>query len=202
MTARLDHLVVAARTLQDGVAWAEGRLGATLSPGGEHEVFGTHNALLSLGEDAYLEVIAVNPAAPPPARPRWFGLGTPEMRDRLEGGPALIHWIARVENLQPAPDVLELSRGDYRWRLTVPADGSLPMYGVSPSLISWLTPTPAARLPGAGVRLVTLQLGTAYPDRLRARLDALNFEGDVEVYEAPQAELQAVLETPRGLITL
>ncbi|THF86256.1 VOC family protein [Deinococcus sp. KSM4-11] len=202
MTAHLDHLVIAARTLDEGRAWLEGRLGVSMQPGGTHDTFGTHNAVLSLGPDAYLEVVAVNPDAPTPPRPRWFALDTQEMRERLEVGPALIHWVASVEGLTPSNDVLELARGENRWRLTVAADGSLPMYGVAPSLIHWLTPPPPTRLEDAGVRLVKLQLGTSHPDRLRARLDALQFQGEVEVYEAPQAELRAVLQTPGGIVTL
>ncbi|MPY66763.1 VOC family protein [Deinococcus sp. SDU3-2] len=202
-----DHLVVAARTLEEGRAWLEGRLGVPTQPGGEHALFGTHNALLSLGPDLYLEVIAVNPAAPAPTRPRWFGLDTPDLRERLEDGPVLIHWVARVPDLPGVHlsqhgEALELSRGENRWTLTVPPDGSLPGGGVVPSLIEWHTPPPSTRLPDAGVRLLTLRLGTPDPDALRARLDALPLAGDVEVYEAPQPELSAMLETPEGMVTL
>ncbi|MDB5044835.1 MAG: glyoxalase [Deinococcus sp.] len=200
--AALDHLVIAARTLAEGQAWLEGRLGVPLSPGGEHQQFGTHNALLSLGPDAYLEVIAINPHAPVPSRPRWFGLDTPELRERLEDGPVLIHWVASVPALPPSPEVLELSRGENRWALTVPESGSLPGGGVQPSLIVWHTPPPPTRLPDAGVRLASLRLGTPDPDRLRTWLNALNFAGEVEVYEASQPELGAMLETPHGLVTL
>ena len=199
--AHLDHLVVAARTLEEGAAWLEGRLDAALQPGGEHPAFGTHNRLLSLGA-AYLEVIAINPAAPTPPRPRWFGLDTPQMRERLAGGPALIHWVAAVPELPERPDVLSVSRGENRWRLTVPETGELPGGGVAPSLIVWDTPAPPTRLPDAGVRLLKLRLGTSDPDALREQLDALNFVGEVEVYEAPQLELSAQLETPHGLVTL
>lgn len=202
MSAQLDHLVVAARTLGEGRVWLEGRLGVSMQPGGEHPTYGTHNALLSLGPDAYLEVIAVNPAAPVPTTARWFALDSAEMQERLEAGPALIHWVVGVEGLSAGPEVLELARGDYRWRLTVPAGGTLPMYGVAPSLIHWLTPSPAGRLRDVGVRLIRLQLGTAHPDRLRARLETLQFGGEVEVYEAPRAELRAVLQTPEGRIIL
>ena len=202
MGARLDHLVVAARTLEEGRDWLEGRLGLALHPGGEHAAFGTHNALLSLGPGAYLEVIAVNPAAPVPARPRWFALDTPEMGERLEAGPALIHWVAAVDRLGEEEGVLALSRGENRWTLTVPPDGSLPGGGVVPSLIEWHTPPPPTRLPDAGVRLLTLRLGTPDPNALRARLDALPLAGDVEVHEAPQPELSAMLETPEGMVTL
>ena len=89
----LDHLVVAARTLGEGAAWLEARLGVSLQPGGRHAHFGTHNRLLGLG-DCYLEVIAVDPDAPPPPSPRWFELDTL----RLDT-PRLIHWIVGVPDL-------------------------------------------------------------------------------------------------------
>lgn len=199
--ARLDHLVVAARTLDEGRAWLEGRLNVPLDPGGEHETFGTHNLLLSLGI-AYLEVIAVNPAAPSPARPRWFALDTPGMQARLADGPALIHWVAALPAPPASPDALALSRGEARWTLTVPADGHLPMDGVAPSLIHWTTDPPTRRLPDRGVRLDHLHLLTPRPDALRRQLDALHFEGEVEVREAPQTELRARLLTPHGPVDL
>lgn len=202
MPATLDHLVIAARTLQEGRAWLEGRLDVPMQDGGKHGTFGTHNALLSLGPNGYLEVIATNPDAPAPSRPRWFGLDTPELRERLEGGPALIHWVAAVTALEPGPQVLELARDENRWALTVPEDGGLPMGGVAPSRIVWHTPPPPERLTDVGVRLGRLRLGTPTPDALRAVLDRLNFMGEVEVHEAPQPELHAVLETPGGLVTL
>jgi hypothetical protein len=59
----LDHLVVAARTLEEGAAWVTGRLGVSMAPGGKHALMGTHNRLLSLGARAYLEVIAIDPDA-------------------------------------------------------------------------------------------------------------------------------------------
>lgn len=200
--AALDHLVIAARTLEEGQAWLEGRLGAALQPGGQHALFGTHNRLLSLGPQAYLEVIAVDPQAPAPPRPRWFGLDTPEMKARLEAGPALIHWVARVPGPLEGPDALELSRGENRWTLTVPPDEALPLGGVAPSLIAWHTPAPPTRLPDSGVRLVSLHLGLPQPDALRDLLRDLNFAGPVEVYEAPQPELRAMLETESGLVEL
>ncbi len=202
MNSAVDHLVVAARTLEEGRAWLEGRLNVPLQPGGEHALFGTHNLLLSLGPACYLEVIAVNPAAPPPTRPRWFGLDTPEMARRLQGGPALIHWVARVPAPLQEPHALELSRGENRWALTVPPDGHLPLGGVWPSLIAWHTPPPPTRLPDAGVRLDTLHLGTPQPERLRAELERIGFVGEAEVYEAPQAELRVVLGVGGAVVEL
>ena len=67
----VDHLVVAAPSLEAGVAWCEATLGVTPGPGGRHPQFGTHNRLLKIASEAYpqayLEIIAIDPQAAPPA---------------------------------------------------------------------------------------------------------------------------------------
>ena len=110
--SRVDHLVVAAPTLDQGVAWCEQTLGLTPGPGGRHALYGTHNRLLRLDSNtpqdppAYLEIIAIDPEATPtraaPAR-RWFDLDDPGLRQRLaDHGPQLVHWVARVPDLDAA----------------------------------------------------------------------------------------------------
>jgi hypothetical protein len=44
----VDHLVIAAASLEEGVAWCEATLGVTPGPGGEHPLMGTHNRLLRI----------------------------------------------------------------------------------------------------------------------------------------------------------
>jgi hypothetical protein len=176
--AVIDHLVIAARDLESGALWLEDRLGVPLTPGGVHAVMGTHNRLLQLagGERLYLEVIAIDPAAPPPGRPRWFGLDDPALQARLAERPHLIHWVARSDDLvreaTPAHgEILTMQRGDFRWRITVPAAGHLPDGGRQPTLIQWDVPFhPAERLPASGCTL--LALDTPASERLVATLDS------------------------------
>jgi len=149
----LDHLVVAAAGLEEGALWVEERLGVGLEAGGRHAAFGAHNRLLSLGPDCYLEVIAVDPDAPPPHRPRWFELDTAPMRERLADGPALVHWVVRVDSVDEITDPLELSRGDNRWVIGVPPDGRMPLGGLAPSRILWRTPPPSTLLPDKEIRM-------------------------------------------------
>lgn len=160
MKRELDHLVVAARTLDEGCAWVEAHLGAAPVPGGKHPVMGTHNRLLFIGPGKFLEVIAIDPGAPPAARPRWFDLDDAAMRAALARSPALVHWVERTDDLDAAlreypeaVEVLSLARGDYRWRIGVRADGRRPGEGALPTLIQWEGRHPADALPDSGVRL-------------------------------------------------
>lgn len=163
MKRELDHLMVAARTLEEGAAWVEAALGVKTLPGGKHPLMGTHNRVLSIGRGRYLEVIAIDPDAVPPGRARWFGLDDPAIRARLERGPVLLHWAERTDDLDAAlrdyperVEVLEATRGDLAWRITVPHDGHLPCAGACPTLIQWSGPHPTERMPPSGCELVDL----------------------------------------------
>ena len=65
--ARVDHPVVMAASLDEGVAWCEATLGVTPGPGGEHPLMGTHNRLLRIATVDYppacLELIAIDSIA-------------------------------------------------------------------------------------------------------------------------------------------
>ena len=83
MNAIIDHLVIAADSLEQGSAWCLATLGVKPSGGGKHPLMGTHNRVMAISSesfpDCYLEVIAIDPDAPAPGWPRWFGLDEPEV---------------------------------------------------------------------------------------------------------------------------
>ena len=96
----LDHLIIAAATLEQGCDYVASGLGVRPQPGGKHVAMGTHNALLRLGPRTYLEVIAIDPAGVAPARPRWFDLDDVRMRAALAEGPRLVHFVARTDDIE------------------------------------------------------------------------------------------------------
>ena len=197
-----DHIAVSAATLEAGVAWVEQALGVTMAGGGQHALMATHNRLLGLG-DLYLEVIAIDRQANPPAQPRWFDL------DRFAGPPRLTNWVCRSDEIDaelataPAGSglPLTLSRGDYRWKMAVPADGILPFDGAYPALIQWLTPLhPTQALPDTGVRLKTLTIRHPEPEPLRAALRLT--DPRIEITQGAAKSLSATFQTPNGERTL
>ncbi len=210
----LDHLIVAAADLDSGTRWLEERLGVALAPGGKHAAMGTHNRLLRLGEMLYLEVIAIDPGAPTPSRPRWFGLDVPTMQARLAESPQLIHWVARSNDIDvdasragfAADEILSMVRGDYRWRITVPRDGHLAGDGLLPSLIQWDVPRhPAQTLPDSGCRLMKLEAYTTRAAELHTALATLDLSAAIDIQRiqaGEAAEWLAYIKTPRGLVEL
>ncbi len=216
MSVFVDHLVVAAATLAQGVAWCEATLGVTPGPGGKHGLMGTHNRLLKIATsafpEAYLEIIAIDPDAPPPGRVRWFDLDNAELQRSLRTAPRLIHWVARSTMLdmhrwglinvgiQPGEPVAasrDTPAGLLSWEILVREDGALNCGGALPTLIQWKGLHPAAHLADSGLSLMSLTVqgvGERARDVLRAR--------GVQVLAAPGAALTATLATPIGELTL
>lgn len=167
----IDHLVVGAASLDEGVAWCERVLGVTPLPGGKHALMGTHNRLLNISgpgyERCYLEIIAIDPEAPgPQGRARWFDLDKPELQQALrDKGPGLIHWVARVANLDAAladwqsegidvGEAVEASRDALRWRIALRQDGLRLARDSLPVPIEWGDAHPTDTMPDSGVRLL------------------------------------------------
>ena len=93
MKLKPDHIIYAVPDLETGMDTIEALLGERPIFGGQHLGKGSHNALLSLGEDVYLEVIASDPTQPEPAAARSFGL------DRLTEAQ-LATWAARTTDIE------------------------------------------------------------------------------------------------------
>jgi hypothetical protein len=210
----LDHLVVACRSLDAGRVWCEATLGVAPQPGGRHALMGTHNLLLSLSSErylnAYLELIAIDPEAPAPAQPRWFDLDDASLQAAIATTPRLVHWVARSDDVEATVAALRAidadpgrivaaermtPRGLLRWRITLPGAGRRPSAGAMPLWIQWASEHPAHSLPASGVAIESLEVG-GIANELAARLGSLVRRAD------SSSPLTAVLAGRRGRVTL
>ncbi len=194
---QFDHLVVAGETLAEAVDHVETTLGISMQPGGQHVRYGTHNALLGLGDGIYLEAIAIDPSATPQSLPRWFGL------DHFSGKPRLLTWAARVPDLPAALKqhplagaCVAMQRGDLRWRMAVAPDGRLALGGAFPSLLQWQThPIPGDRLTASGCQLKRLEVRAAVDASAIPQVDA---RPEIHIETACDVMLRAIFQTPSG----
>jgi len=225
--SQLDHLVVMAATLEEGVQWCEDTLGVTPAAGGRHAFMGTHNSLLRTSSDAfaasYLEIIAIDPEGAPPSAPfdrRWFDMDAAWLRASVaQLGPQLIHWVARVPDIATSTEALHVldlpagepqaasrqtPRGLLEWQIGLRRDGLRLLDGCLPTLIRWGAIHPEASMQDQGVQLLGLELQHPQANALRAALLALNLPVDapIQVQSGAQPVLAAHLQTPKGLVTL
>ena len=221
--AQLDHLVIAATSLDAGVQWCERTLGVTPGPGGQHPLMGTHNRLLSLVSPdfptAYLEIIAIDSEADPAMKTRasrWFDMDFGDLQQSLAThGPRLIHAVVNTPSAAAGVQALaalgldrgpliEASRmtptGLLAWKITVRDDGQRLLQGTLPTLIEWTGPHPTRAMPTSGVTLQSLRASHPQAALLAQAHHAIGFTQ--MALTAGAANLVATLHTPRGPVTL
>lgn len=219
MSTEIDHIVVVADSLDQGAAWCEATLGVVPGSGGKHAFMGTHNRLLNLSSPAfpacYLEIIAIDPDAVAPTRPRWFGMDAPGLRAQVRNAPRLVHFVARsnaIDDLhtalaavgQDAGQIVAAERqtpqGLLTWRLALQVDGNFAARGALPTLIAWRGVHPTDAMPASPVGLAAVHLaGLA-----EAAQQAMDLRGvQCEPHRGTaQAMLRLTLNTPLGPVTL
>jgi hypothetical protein len=230
MHTQIDHLVIVAQSLEQGVQWCEATLGITPGPGGEHTLYGTHNRLFKVASPAnpmaYVEIIAIDPAAVRPKRAcptRWFDMDDPALQKAVAKEPRLVHFVVNTPDIRAARMAIRMqgidrgpaisasrrtNRGTLNWQISVRADGQRLFDGCMPSLIQWGKPEatdplklhPRNTLTRSGVTLQSLEVIHPSAAKLQAAYDAIELNR-VTVTEGP-ACLKATLQTPKGLIVL
>ena len=212
--AVLDHLVVAAHTLDQGTEYVQARLGVSPAGGGKHAVLGTHNRVLKLGRDRYLEVIAVDPEGHPPHFPRWFNLDDPDLQARLKICPRLITWVVRTDSIGPLAEeiygqrvtVRPMQRDTLFWRFAFTVDGSLPGDGLIPYLIQWDSQIhPTENMRDSGCTLVGLDGVHTEPATIQRVITSLSLEQTIAIHPVSKQQppgLSARIRTPNGVVVL
>jgi hypothetical protein len=201
----LDHIILGCTDLDAGIELVFRHLGVRAIPGGVHPGAGTKNALLSLGERRYLEIMAPDPAQPDAPDPRNVRtlkgpalVGWAEHRDHLDEFAGALH-AAGVEYTGPVPGSRKRPDGSVlNWR-------SLPLkedeHGVLPFFIEWGASAvhPSMDSP-KGCSIDGLEITTPDPAALGALSKTL--ELDVVIGRSKAPRLTAHLRGPAGSLLL
>ncbi|HEY2823837.1 MAG TPA: VOC family protein [Candidatus Acidoferrum sp.] len=203
----LDHILVGSPDLDAGIKFVEERTGVRAAFGGVHPGAGTRNALLSLGKNRYLEIIAPDPKQPASA----------DVRDlrKLEE-PVLIGWAQHpgdieafaqrlksegVEVIGPKPGSRKRPDGRVlNWKTLALKDDA---GGLFPFFIEWSAGTihPSVDAPQG----CTLELFEAIATEqtlvpLRHRAGQLNL--DLKLTSGRTPHLHAIVAGPKGLLEI
>lgn len=209
---KLDHVALIAPSLEAGAAYVKETLGIDMPYGGKHPQMGTHNLLLRLGTDVFLEVIAVDPEADPPNRPRWFGLDDrATVQSEWDAGRRLRGWVTRTDDLagvltQHADKFgrqERVSRGDRQWLFAVKEDGSLPCGGAAPCLMDWgPRGNPASSMPDHGMSLKSFEVQHPDVPWVEKLYKEIGIIDPPKVVWGKCLRYSAVIETSAGLATI
>ena len=206
----LDHILLGCSDLDNGVAFVEQHTGVRPAIGGVHPGRGTRNALLSLGELHYLEVIA------PDAAQAGSKISRESLVNELRTltAPRIVDWAVHTNDINAVADRLRKAgvafggptpgsrkRPDGKvlhWQtlnLEDDHDGLLPFF------IQWGADSvhPSVDAP-SGCRLESFAVGEPSGTGLAAMFRKLGIEVDVERYE--HANIFALIIGPRGRLDL
>ena len=199
----LDHILLGCSDLDHGIDLVEKDLGVRAAFGGVHPGRGTRNALLSLGEKHYLEIIAPDPRQPEASDFRNL---------RKLAAPRLVGWAARPGDLDqfssrlrdagivfegPQPGSRQRPDGGIlHWKtLTLKDDRD----GLLPFFIEWGSGSlhPSADAP-AGSKLLSFELAAPDVPDLRKACELL--ELDVPLERGYKPQLRARFAGPKGQV--
>ena len=206
----IDHIVIGAANLEKATKKVEGLLKTKFSTSGKHSLMATHNRLARLQKSAYMEIIAIDPSASFPKsctrKKRWFSLDSKKTKRRLSLAPQPLCWVVAVNNIEKAASncgyepgrITEMSRGNFRWRLTVPDSGELSEGGVLPVLIEWPKgKNPADVMPESNLVLKQITLSHPSPNLIEHILSAMDIAGPIKI-KLGEPAIQFTFRTPNG----
>ena len=218
MPTNIDHIVVAAQTLEQGISYIEQQFAVTVPFGGVHPLMGTHNCLMQAGENLFFEIIAINPQSMLDAQlsikqPRWFALDDPLLQTRLKQGPKLLTWVINSSDFEATKNTgiyqhttaHLITRGDLSWQFALPEDGSLLAAGLLPYILQWQGAHPAKNMQDNGCTLQSITMHHPQPEWLEQQLSLVGAQHLVSINALDKnqtAFFESKFLTPKGLVTL
>jgi Glyoxalase-like domain len=206
----LDHLLLGCNDLNRAVSFVEEHTSVRAATGGVHPGRGTRNALLSLGERRYLEIISIDPAQ---EKVPDFAMPLVNMLKSLTT-PRLVGWAAHPADIEALTKKLKASGIEFdgpRPGSRARPDGRLLKWktvnliddhsGVLPFFIEWDSgsPHPSTDAP-AGCRLEQFVIADPDPVSLQKQCDFLGL--DVNIVRGEASGLRARIASAKGSLDL
>lgn len=202
-----DHLILTTNNLLKGMDYVEELFGVRPVFAGQHLGLGTHNALLSLGNRTYFEVIAPDPKQNIDKNKLWIGIFD-------DATPRLSRWVAQTDHLNTIAEIAkeqQIPLGDIRpgsrtqtngtlisWQASFPAVENFG--GLMPFFINWGdSQHPSTSLPLAG-SLEEISATHPKPDLIKKYWRSLGIPYDIKY--GPQPKLHARIKTQNGVVKL
>ena len=203
--ALLDHIIIGCNDLDRGIDLVKENTGVRPTLGGVHPGRGTRNALLSLGERRYLEIIAPDSSQGPIVHfPQILGMTEPRLIAWAVHPPDIAATAKLLRENQIAfkgPDDGSRQRPDghvLNWKTINLADDR---HGLLPFFIEWSADSvhPSKDAP-PGCRLAYFEIMSAEPDELAATFKRIGL--DLPVQRSDKARLHALISGPKGDLKL
>jgi hypothetical protein len=201
----LDHILLGCNDLDRGIDLVKESTGVRATLGGVHPGRGTRNALISLGERRYLEIIAPDSSQGPVVHfPQIIGMTEPRLIGWAVHPPdiAAIAKLLRENQIAfTGPEDGSRQRPDggvLHWKTINLADDR---HGLLPFFIEWSADSVhPAKDASAKCTLDYFEVMSADPEELAATFKRIGL--DLPVQRSDKARLRAVISGPKGDLSL
>src|SRR5712691_4785246 len=203
--ALLDHILLGCNDLDRGIELVEEATGVRPALGGVHPGRGTRNALLSLGDRRYMEIITPDPAQSQIVH-------YPQLRSLTD--PRLIGWAVHPLDIAVVAKLLQENKVEFKgpddgsrkrpdgrvlnWKTINLADDR---HGLLPFFIEWSSDSvhPSKDAP-AKCTLDYFEILSTDPEELTSAFKRIGL--DLPVQRSDKARLHALISGPKGDIKL
>ena len=204
----IDHIVYATPHFEDTIKFFQDQIGVTPEIGGRHLNMGTKNALLNLGNKAYLEILAIDLENTAITSPRWMGID-------LINEAKCTRWALSSAEIQRDASILKSiesnlgniiagsrklpSQESLNWRMTMPL--AEPEVDVLPFFLDW---SDSAFHPCDQLLMMCSikQIAINHPNPLTIQTHFDKFGINQKVGHAESPEIKVLIVGPKGEVLI
>ena len=204
----IDHIVYAVPNLEKAMDDFEKLTGIRPIFGGYHTTQGTKNAIVNLGNQAYLEILAVDDENTKISAPRWMGIDFIKLAkitrwalkstDLLHDSTVLKNYHSEMGGIQGGKRKMTNGQS-LKWEMIMPL--SYPMVELAPFFVDWQHSEahPTDAMPDQ-CQLLGLHFTHPNPEELMQQLSQLNL--DWTISSSKNVSIKMDIQTPKGRIRL